>query len=317
MRIIYVNPPPPPSMPRFLGEMAVYILAGYVLALLLVQISAVNFLLRPLYEIIAPLVNLPLRLSGVLRVSQPAYNGILVVFLFLLVRALMSLIAMTRWASYAISEQDHAVGYIAVPVHRRWFWRSAFLLVVATIGNFLPPLIAPDVMTQMLIDCTRILAVVGGLSGAVAAAMIGNDLRQSWIRGGCQGQASVVSKTRTKPDLKVVATNAPPAKPPVPPLYVALAAELVQRCGMTGAIPSVDLMVSGLSALQHAARLTGTQSVTDAELKGLCERVLALFTAGQIEAMPTLEAAKKLYARKGPGVLTPLAEELARKLTLN
>ncbi len=319
MQIVLLPPPPPPTESRYLWNMLVSVLLGYVAAVMLLQIGFLNILLRLLYEITAPFVDILLKLAGVLRVDNAVYNGVLTVFLFFLVKALANLAGLTRLAIFSIEHLDTSIGYIKRRVHTPWLAGSAFLLLLAALTNFWPPLIVVDPLTRVVVDCSRILFVVGGCAGSLATLMIGLDLRQSWLRGGAR--SSDLPKTpriRKKPVLRVIETPAP-VKPEttVNPVYLALAAELVQACGRTGAPPTVEGLTATLGMLQKAARLTRADTSPDSDLAGLSHRTLELFTSGQLKTLPDLKAAKRLYDRKGAGVLNPVAAELAARLTLN
>lgn len=319
MRIVLLSPQPPPTEARYLWNMLVSVLLGYVVAVILMQISLLNILLRLLYEITAPFVDILLKLAGVLRVDNAVYNGVLTVFLFFLVRGLVSLAGYTRLVIFSIEYLDTSIGYIKRRVHGKWLAGSAFLLLLAALTNLWPPLIVPDPPTRVVVDCSRILFVVGGCAGCLATLMIGLDLRQSWLRGGAQSpDAPQTPRIRKKPVLRVIETPKPvKSENAVNPVYLALAAELVQACGRTGAPPTVEGLTTTLGMLQKAARLTRADTSPDGDLAGLSRRTLELFTSGQLKTLPDLKAAKRLYDRKGAGVLNPVAAELAAKLTLN
>lgn len=328
---------PPPTPRRYVMQAFIYTLLAFVIVLGAAQFAVAATFFAPLYKILEFFFKPILSVCGVLREESSGYNGLLTVFLLVFLRAVAALVPATRVMLRSLDEFDRTIGPIKTPVHKRWLWGMGALWLLSSLAQLWPPLALTDFRISVFVDAVRIVFVIGGGVGGFALMLVAMQLRRSWLQGGAAPLSPPMptarsGKKRSRPALRLIKNEAPKVassaelsavlvpqkpRPVIDPLCLALAAELVQACGRTGAAPTVEALTQTLTMLQTAARLTHSGNGTWSDLGALSHRALDLFAAGQLTSLPDINAAKQLYARKGQGLLDPLAEELATKLQVN
>lgn len=316
MRIVYYTPPSTPAEYFQLSVKATLMALGGVTVfyfLLNFLGSSGNTIASFFATLLAP-ITLPLFSWAGVNAEGGAKIGLYTLFLIMFTPALLNAIPMTSLKLQELRLLDEAYGPVKRPEHRTWFGLAGFFWLICLCQRFLP-LPQSAALGQVIIDCIRLISLLGfGITG-LCFIIVGTRLYNSWQKS--PAAIKLPGEKKKPKHLKIAIDNTASAPAPTAPdsgIYAALTAEIIQIAGRTGELPSADKLLIPLEMLQKAAQMTRSGQFSHPDLKSLCEAVCTAVNNGRIRSLPDLKAAQALFRKPDSSKLQQIAAELKKAI---